>query len=129
MRDAEYHAARVKLKMTTDRGGDARELLAPELSVIVPVYNECENLRPLVARLIPALACVESFEILFVDDGSNDATLQTLRELNRDDNRLRALSFSRNFGKEIALAAGPRPCARGRAVVHHGRRPSASAGS
>ena len=92
--------------MTTDRGGDARELLGPELSVIVPVFNECENLRPLIARLIPALDCVKSFEILFIDDGSSDATLQTLREMNRDDKRLRALSFSRNFGKEIAIAAG-----------------------
>jgi glycosyltransferase involved in cell wall biosynthesis len=99
------------MAMTTDRS-----LAAPELSVIVPVFNECENLRPLVARLIPALACVDSFEILFIDDGSSDATLATLREMNREDDRLRALSFSRNFGKEIAIAAGV-DAARGRGAV------------
>jgi glycosyltransferase involved in cell wall biosynthesis len=102
--------------MTIDQGGDVPERRTPELSVIVPVFNERENLRPLVARLIPALACVDSFEILFIDDGSTDATLQTLRELNREDDRLRALSFSRNFGKEIAIAAGV-DAARGRGAV------------
>jgi glycosyltransferase involved in cell wall biosynthesis len=97
--------------MTVDQGAEA-----PELSVIVPVFNECENLRPLVERLIPALACVESFEVLFIDDGSDDATLQTLRELSHADQRLRALSFSRNFGKEIAIAAGV-DAARGRGAL------------
>jgi glycosyltransferase involved in cell wall biosynthesis len=88
----------------------------PDLSVIVPVFNECENLRPLLARLIPALACVESFEILFVDDGSSDGTLAALRDLHREDPRIRGLSFSRNFGKEIAIAAGV-DGARGRGAV------------
>lgn len=101
----------VELKMAVDTGAGA-----PELSVIVPVFNECENLRPLLDRLIPALACVESFEILFVDDGSHDATLTTLRDINRADPRVRALSFSRNFGKEIAIAAGV-DAARGRGAV------------
>ena len=64
----------------------------------------------------PGAGLRRSFEILFIDDGSSDATLQTLRELNRDDNRLRALSFSRNFGKEIAIAAGV-DAARGRGAV------------
>ncbi len=97
--------------MPIDTGADA-----PELSVIVPVFNECENLRPLLDRLIPALACVKSFEILFIDDGSHDATLTVLREINRADPRVRALSFSRNFGKEIAIAAGV-DAARGRGAV------------
>jgi glycosyltransferase involved in cell wall biosynthesis len=78
----------------------------PELSVIIPVFNEGDNLRPLVARLVPALACVASFEVIFVDDGSSDGTLQALRALNAADPRVTALSFSRNFGKEIAIAAG-----------------------
>ena len=89
---------------------------APELSVIVPVFNEGENLRPLVARLVPALACVASFEIIFIDDGSSDDTMAILRALCAEDRRLRALSFSRNFGKEIAIAAGV-DAARGRAAV------------
>jgi glycosyltransferase involved in cell wall biosynthesis len=89
---------------------------APELSVIIPVFNEGENLRPLVARLVPVLACVESFEVIFIDDGSSDDTVRVLRELNADDSRLKALSFSRNFGKEIAIAAGV-DAARGRGAV------------
>jgi glycosyltransferase involved in cell wall biosynthesis len=79
---------------------------APELSVIVPVFNESANLRPLVRRLVPALDCVESFEVIFIDDGSSDDTREVLRALNAEDPRLRAISFSRNFGKEIAIAAG-----------------------
>jgi glycosyltransferase involved in cell wall biosynthesis len=70
----------------------------------------------LVARLVPALACVESFEIIFVDDGSSDDTVATLRALNASDLRLRAVSFSRNFGKEVAIAAGV-DAARGRGAV------------
>jgi glycosyltransferase involved in cell wall biosynthesis len=101
----------MELKMAVDPG-----LEPPELSVIVPVFNECENLRPLLDRLIPALACVQNFEILFVDDGSRDATLAVLREINRADPRVRALSFSRNFGKEVAIAAGV-DAARGRGAV------------
>ncbi|WP_036291358.1 glycosyltransferase family 2 protein [Methylosinus sp. PW1] len=78
----------------------------PEISVAIPVFNEAANLRPLVARLKPVLErCAASFEIVFVDDGSSDATLARLRELHREDARVKAVSFSRNFGKEIAIAA------------------------
>ncbi len=95
---------------------DRRSVAAPELTIIVPVFNESGNLRPLVARLIPALACVESFEIVVVDDGSGDDTIEVLRALNAEDSRVRAISFSRNFGKEIAIAAGV-DAARGRGAV------------
>ncbi len=81
--------------------------LTPEISIIVPVYNEAENLATLAARLVPVLeSCTPSFEILCIDDGSSDATLETIRTLNMQDGRIQALSFSRNFGKEIAIAAG-----------------------
>jgi glycosyltransferase involved in cell wall biosynthesis len=92
-------------------------MTAPELSIIVPVFNEARNLRPLLERLRPTLgACCASYEIVFVDDGSHDDTLDELRALHREDARLAALSFSRNFGKEIAIAAGL-DHARGRAAV------------
>ena len=79
----------------------------PELSVVVPVHNEADNLRPLVERLRNVLASeVASWEIVFVDDGSRDDTLKTIRDLNAADPRISAVSFSRNFGKEIAIAAG-----------------------
>ena len=79
----------------------------PELSVVVPIFNESQNLRPLLDRLVPALeACVGSFEIVFVDDGSHDDSVEALRAVHDRDPRIRLLSFSRNFGKEIAIAAG-----------------------
>jgi len=89
----------------------------PLLSVVAPLYNEERNLRPLVARLLPVLEGIGlPFEALFVDDGSTDGTLELLRELCAADPRLTAVSFSRNFGKEIAIAAGL-DYARGAAVV------------
>lgn len=89
----------------------------PELSVIVPVFNEGENVNLLVEKLSPVLdGCVTSWEVLFVDDGSRDDTLPRIRALAEGNPRLRAVSFSRNFGKEIAIAAGL-DHAHGRAVV------------
>jgi glycosyltransferase involved in cell wall biosynthesis len=79
----------------------------PELSVVIPVYNEAENIEPLLARLKPVLdRCVRSWDIVFVDDGARDDTLARLRKANEADPRVIAVSFSRNFGKEIAIAAG-----------------------
>lgn len=87
-----------------------------ELSVVVPVYNETDNVAPLLARLKPVLDRLAAWEIIFVNDGSQDETLFRLREANAADPRVRAISFSRNFGKEIAIAAGL-DHARGEAVV------------
>jgi glycosyltransferase involved in cell wall biosynthesis len=89
----------------------------PELSIVVPVFNEADNLEALIARLTPVLERIaSSHEILFVDDGSSDETMHVLRKIHTSDRRCRAVSFSRNFGKEIAIAAGL-DHARGRAVV------------
>ncbi len=78
-----------------------------ELSVVAPVYNEADNLRPLLDRLIPVLeSCARSFEVIFIDDGSTDHTLEILRKAHDADPRIRAIALSRNFGKEIAIAAG-----------------------
>jgi glycosyltransferase involved in cell wall biosynthesis len=79
----------------------------PQVSVVVPMFNEAENLRPLVAQLVPVLErCTASFEMVFVDDGSHDETVEILRALHAADPRISAVSFSRNFGKEVAIAAG-----------------------
>ncbi|MFI5014956.1 MAG: glycosyltransferase family 2 protein [Hyphomicrobiales bacterium] len=87
------------------------------LSVVVPVFNEAENLAPLVARLAPSLEKVTSnWEILLVDDGSSDAGMEEIRRLNDAEPRLHALSLSRNFGKEVAIAAGL-DAAQGDAVI------------
>ncbi len=90
---------------------------SPELSIVLPVFNEGNNIELLVARLTPLLARIaDGFELLFVDDGSQDDTLARIKALAAKQPEIRALSFSRNFGKEIALAAGI-DHARGRAVI------------
>jgi polyisoprenyl-phosphate glycosyltransferase len=92
------------MSISRDQGTAAKGV---ELSVVSPVFNESGNINALVGRLVPVLMrCVASFEIIFIDDGSTDATLERLRAANRADSRVRALSLSRNFGKEIAIAAG-----------------------
>lgn len=89
----------------------------PELTVVVPVFNEADSLDNLIARLVPAIeACVTSYQIVFVDDGSSDASLAKLTALHARNARIETVSFSRNFGKEIAIAAGL-DHARGRAAV------------
>ncbi len=89
----------------------------PELTVVVPVFNEAENIPELIQRISATLdRCVQSFEIILVDDGSSDGTLAAARAARDADPRIDALSFSRNFGKEVAIAAGL-DHARGSAVV------------
>ena len=86
-----------------------------ELSVVVPVYNEEENLPELSARL-RSLLDSHPGEAVLVDDGSRDATAAILDELADDDPRFRVIHLSRNFGQQAALAAGLR-YSRGQAVV------------
>ncbi|MBQ9617271.1 MAG: glycosyltransferase, partial [Oscillibacter sp.] len=81
------------------------------ISVIVPCYNEeaalplfLDALRKTAAELYDEFAC--NTELLFVDDGSRDATLSVLRDAARTESNVRYLSFSRNFGKEAAMYAG-----------------------
>src|SRR5215475_8235058 len=71
------------------------------------MLNEERGVEPLVRRLTPVLEGLDlEWEVVFVDDGSSDGTLGLLRALNAQDGRLKAISLSRNFGKEIATAAG-----------------------
>jgi polyisoprenyl-phosphate glycosyltransferase len=77
------------------------------LSVIVPALNEQHGIDPLLDRLRPVLDELGlEWELIFVDDGSTDGTLYKLEDLNSRDGRIKAISLSRNFGKEIAMAAG-----------------------
>ena len=92
-----------------------------ELSLVIPVKDEEAAIGPCLARLVPVLEAMDdpasrSFEILFIDDGSEDRTLEEIRKAHEAEPRVRAISFSRNFGKEAALTAGL-DAARGMAVV------------
>jgi glycosyltransferase involved in cell wall biosynthesis len=95
---------------------------APTLSVVVPLFNESGSLAPLFARLEPVLTGlkadgrVRESEIVFVDDGSRDATFAEVAALNALDPSVKGVRFARNFGKEAAMAAGLR-AANGEAVV------------
>ena len=96
-----------------------RGMVAPMLSVVVPVKNEEDAILPFVERVGSVLDAVtdnSGWEILFVDDGSADATLAAVVAANLADARIRGLSLSRNFGKEAALSAGL-DHARGSAVI------------
>jgi len=77
------------------------------LSLVVPCYNEETALPQFYADAAKTCESInEPFELIFVDDGSKDATLKILRELARNDVRVHYISFSRNFGKEAAMLAG-----------------------
>jgi dolichol-phosphate mannosyltransferase len=79
----------------------------PELSVVIPVFNEEQMVPPLYEKLTAVLQeSVGSHEIIFVDDGSVDRTLELLQGLNQQDSRVKVVSFSRNHGHQLALTAG-----------------------
>ena len=77
------------------------------LSIVVPVYNEEENVDELYAELTTAAAALgRSYEIVVVDDGSTDDTYAKLKRLAAGDPRLKVIHFGRNFGQTAAMAAG-----------------------
>lgn len=79
------------------------------LSVIVPVYNEADNVEPLFKEIVQSLSAKHFlFEVIFVDDGSTDDTVNRLRTLATTDPRLQIVRHQRNFGQSIALINGAR---------------------
>ena len=79
-----------------------------KISIIIPAYNEEESIHPLYERIKTLMNNITTyeFEILFINDGSTDKTLQLIKELRNLDNHISYVDFSRNFGKEIAMIAG-----------------------
>ncbi len=78
-----------------------------EISIVSPVFNEEENLEELYNELILSLNNIgRSFEIVFVDDGSTDSTIEKLKSLREKDRRVKIVRFRRNFGQTAALSAG-----------------------
>jgi len=78
-----------------------------DLSIVLPIYNESENIPRLYSELVPVLeATGRSFEIIAVDDGSRDDSFAQLKSLREGDDRLRVIRFRRNFGQTAAFAAG-----------------------
>lgn len=89
---------------------DAAHNLNPELSIVVPAFNEQDNVDLLVAEIAAAVTALD-IELIIVDDGSTDQTLQRLRHLNGEHRALRVLSRPKALGKSAALQAGIRVAA------------------
>ena len=89
----------------------------PDLSIVVPFYNEEQNIERMYRALIAALEPLgRPFELVFVDDGSRDGTAAIATELAKQDARLRLVKFRRNYGQTPAMAAGIE-CARGGVII------------
>ena len=79
----------------------------PSLSIVVPLYNEAENVELLYSAIVASLERYDhDYEIIFVDDGSEDSTGEIVRALAASDYRLKLIAFRRNFGQTPAMAAG-----------------------
>ena len=92
-------------------------MVTPRISLVIPVYNEEENLPELFRELMEVLEKISvSFEIIFIDDGSKDRSEAILREFALQDGRVRIIFFQKNCGQSAAFAAGFRS-ARGEIVV------------
>lgn len=95
-----------------------RDLMNPiAISVVIPLFNEVDSLRPLYTKLSAVLNGIEqSWEVIFVDDGSNDGSFAVLQQLHEEDSRVRVVRLRRNFGQATALLAGF-DLARGHVIV------------
>ena len=89
---------------------------SPEVSVVVPLLDEQDNIGPLYEQITQTLAGRYSFEMIFIDDGSTDGSFAVLAKLHKADAKVRVIRFRRNFGQTAALAAGFAH-ARGRIIV------------
>lgn len=79
----------------------------PFFSIIVPVYNEAENLWELYREITAAMAVKNrTFELIFIDDGSHDATPEVLQKIQTQDDRIKMITFRKNFGKSAAFTCG-----------------------
>jgi polyisoprenyl-phosphate glycosyltransferase len=88
-------------------GRPGRTQRVPDLSVVVPMFNEALNIDAFFARLLPVLESLAmTYEVICVDDGSVDATHDLVYERAREMPAVKLISLSRNFGKEVALTAG-----------------------
>ena len=77
-----------------------------DISVIIPVYNEQDNLENICRQTIDALQGKYSFEIIFIDDGSSDNSCKVLEQIYSKDERVKVIMFRRNFGQTAAMSAG-----------------------
>ncbi len=82
------------------------DIQGPEISVVVPLLNEQDNIGPLYEQITQTLTDVYKYEIIFVDDGSSDSSFDILAKLQKADAGIRVICFRKNFGQTAALSAG-----------------------
>jgi len=78
----------------------------PDFSVVIPIYNEEENITELYRRLASVMEKLGTYEIILVNDGSKDRSWKLIKEFHEKDSRVKGISFSRNFGHHVAVMAG-----------------------
>lgn len=86
-------------------------------TLIIPCHNEEENVEPLYSAIIDVVGDSHEYDILFVDDGSTDRTLEKVKKLHQQDSRVKYISFLANYGHQKALVAGLRRCTEGFAIT------------
>jgi len=108
MAEAEESMRRMGGKMVIDNhAGRYESTVVPQLSIVIPAYNEETNLPKLYEELLKVLTSMDmSWEIIFIDDGSKDNTWKMVKSLHQTDDRIKGIQFSRNFGHQYALLAG-----------------------
>ncbi|MGR3310286.1 MAG: glycosyltransferase family 2 protein [Candidatus Brocadiales bacterium] len=90
---------------------------AVDISVVIPLLNEAKSLEELYSRLVQSLSSVSNnYELIFIDDGSNDDSFNVLEQLHEDDPKVKIIQLRRNYGKSAALSTGFRE-ARGEVVI------------
>ena len=100
-------ASSVPLPESAARAGDDATGHAPDISVIIPIYNEADNIAPLHQRVSTTLLQMSRpYEVWYVDDGSTDSSLERLRNITRDDPHVGVIELTRNFGQHAAVLAG-----------------------
>src|SRR5450759_2546285 len=100
----------------TEQALRTRKFRTDLVSIVLPAYNEAQNIRPIYEALCSALCESGTIEVVFVDDGSRDGTAEAVRQLRHEGAPVRLVRFGRNFGHQAALFAGLEK-ARGMAVI------------
>ncbi|MBW8001083.1 MAG: glycosyltransferase family 2 protein [Planctomycetes bacterium] len=79
---------------------------SPDITIVVPLLNEQDNIKPLYEQITKALDSKHDYEVIFIDDGSTDDSFDILTQLHNSDTKVKVVKFRRNFGQTAALSAG-----------------------
>lgn len=102
-----YRGRRRRYNKYSQQKEESKKSEFKKLSVLIPLYNEEESLNPLTNEIRKALKPVNiSYEVIFIDDGSDDNSLKNIKEICRTDKRFKFISFRKNYGKSAALQMG-----------------------